>query len=384
MFPIALTGWAKARLLPDPEIDLLLGAALCEGQAAGEAWERWRASTSPRVAGREAQSLFPQVSSNLRLHGVRCRDDDYLEELRREAWVQNQVRMRELEGVLDMLSIVGVVPIVLKGCALAPAVYPGLGCRPMQDIDLLVPDAQVAAAREALEGGGYRCDAAMAKWYRELQHALTFGAPGRSSVDLHWNILKYSLAPDLPLALWRRKAELAWNGRSFFVLSPADQVLHSLLHGLERRGAPSNKWVLDVALTLRRQGEGFDWDSLVEAAAEARVSWLVRLGLEYVSSWSFAEVPEAVLERLVGEPVSWPEGLEVLIKANPFALRFAGFPAPLVRYLRRCQARGRRPGPLGFARYLSRWLDAGSVWGLPLEMLRRVARRSWSGLGGDR
>jgi hypothetical protein len=55
-------------------------------------------------------------------------------------WAKNTHSRAELRRVLDVLKEQEIPVILLKGAALAEAVYGDVGLRPMSDLDLLVPE----------------------------------------------------------------------------------------------------------------------------------------------------------------------------------------------------------------------------------------------------
>ena len=69
--------------------------------------------------------------------------------------VRNLIRQAELDRILAALAEVGIPAMLLKGTALIEAVYPNIGMRPMEDIDILVPRSSVQDAHGAVQALGY-------------------------------------------------------------------------------------------------------------------------------------------------------------------------------------------------------------------------------------
>src|SRR5262245_43289127 len=70
----------------------------------------------------------------------------------RHAWYGNQLRLRDTAVVLGELQRRGVDAMLLKGAALTLVHYRDHGLRPMEDVDLLVREAQCQSAIAALTG----------------------------------------------------------------------------------------------------------------------------------------------------------------------------------------------------------------------------------------
>ncbi|HMA36110.1 MAG TPA: nucleotidyltransferase family protein, partial [Chloroflexia bacterium] len=66
-----------------------------------------------------------------------------------------RVRTAVLGEILRALAAAGIDVLVLKGAALAYLVYPQPACRPMRDLDLLVPAADAPRAQALLTGLGF-------------------------------------------------------------------------------------------------------------------------------------------------------------------------------------------------------------------------------------
>src|SRR5204863_7062817 len=122
---------------------------------------------------------------------------------------RNLLLLHELGLCLQQLSAARVEVIVLKGAALAQAVYRDLSLRPMGDVDLLVRRADVATTTHLLAQQGYvpvRAEThpgALA----EHESELTFRKPGRvdAYIDLHWTLF------DSPYYQDRIAMDWFWN-----------------------------------------------------------------------------------------------------------------------------------------------------------------------------
>jgi hypothetical protein len=82
-----------------------------------------------------------------------------VEQLRPEAIsaaAAEAVRAQDLASVLDALALEGVVPLLLKGTALAYDIYASPELRPRGDTDLLVTRSEIPAVRRAMTSLGYR------------------------------------------------------------------------------------------------------------------------------------------------------------------------------------------------------------------------------------
>jgi hypothetical protein len=102
----------------------------------------------------------------------------------------NRVRMRVLRDILSTYDDAGIQALVLKGAALAHLVYPEPGLRPMSDLDILVPKAELWRAQRLLAESGF--DAPLPS-SRALPHRHLGGATRRTEgltihVELHYKL----------------------------------------------------------------------------------------------------------------------------------------------------------------------------------------------------
>lgn len=197
----------------------------------------------------------------------------YADKVRREVrWEVDRIR-RALGDVVDEV-------ILLKGAAYVMADLPAARGRIFQDVDILVPRAQLHDVELALLYHGWAGvypDAYDQRYYREWMHELPpmQHIERRAVIDVHHTILPLTarLRPD---AERLRAAAVALPGEpGLKLLAPADMVLHSALHLFydgEFNHALRDLADLD-ALFRHFGGDDAFWPALLDAA---RVHGLVR------------------------------------------------------------------------------------------------------------
>jgi hypothetical protein len=101
-----------------------------------------------------------------------------------EALANNIPLRRALLEAGSALASAGVHAIVYKGPDYLERIYGELGARPMADVDLLVPEAELAAAERALLDAGWHADRDC-----KLMHERKFCKDGQA-IDLHHALLQ--------------------------------------------------------------------------------------------------------------------------------------------------------------------------------------------------
>jgi hypothetical protein len=174
----------------------------------------------------------------------------------------------ETDRIAHALSASGMPLVLLKGAAYILAGLPPGEARRVSDVDLLVPEARLQEAEQLLNRHGWQSmphDEYDDHYYRHWMHELPplqHVARG-ATLDVHHNLLPRTdlLCPD-PAPLFAAAERLP--GTQLSVLSPADMVLHSIVHGF-RGGEFINGWrdtqdVHELATHFAATRPGF-WES---------------------------------------------------------------------------------------------------------------------------
>ena len=151
---------------PTPFQELLLKATLLKTDAALRAWQEWFEQDGLDRLDNGSYRLLPMTYRNLQRLGY---DDPVMMRLKgvsRRAWCENHMVFRRMAPVLAALHGAGISTLILKGAALTLLHYRDFGLRPMQDLDILVPEERALDSISLLEGQG---------WQRETLPAVRFG-----------------------------------------------------------------------------------------------------------------------------------------------------------------------------------------------------------------
>jgi hypothetical protein len=362
-----LTG--DPRRFPSPSQELLLRAALLEGDRAAEAWREWR--REPRLDP-ASQRLLPQLYRNLSGQGLLGEELAALHDSYRKTWSQNRLRLRETADVLRSLSDRGIETLLLKGAALIPLAYRDYGARPMTDVDLLVRPERALDALALLGEMGYRSMLGRPEALIGVRHADELGDRSGRKIDLHWAVLQENCRAGADEELWRSSIGFELDGFGARSLCPSDLLLHLLVHGARPSPVQPVSWVADAVLLLRAQQDDLDWPRLVEQASARRLSLPLATGLAYLSRFPGLTIPSETLDALASPPPTRFELLEYRLKTRPHPI-LGTLPALWLDY-------GRLDSPprlrlRGFARYLQVTFHLKSRRQLPLELTRLTARR---------
>jgi hypothetical protein len=211
---------------------------------------------------------------------------------------------RELGRILRALDEAGVPVIVLKGAALAEAVYGNIALRPMADLDLLVPHESLAPTLAALANLGHLAadtetqDGAAATFENEVM--LRKAGPVAVLTEIHWSLLDSPHYQHLlPMSwFWETAIPVRIEGAEVLVLGPEALLMHLCAHLALHHGGRGLLWLHDVAEALHHFRDRLDWDLLLAKAEEYDLVLPLQLILPRVAEDWAAPVPPGFLQRL--------------------------------------------------------------------------------------
>lgn len=203
------------------------------------------------------------------------------------------------------LQAAGIRAVVLKGAYVARGLYGDPALRPMDDIDLLLPRAEVRRAERLLLELGYHSQEhpGLETSFARNHHLVPLVKAGCSQVELHWSIDALGAPraggpPVSPFTLdlagvWARARPAGIPGTELLSLSPEDLLLHLCLHSSFHHGFNISLLKLcDIGWAARR---GVDWERVEATAREWRAVKLVAPALRLSREVLDAPIPPTVL-----------------------------------------------------------------------------------------
>ena len=275
----------------------------------------------------------------LDLRGVAPPDVDQLaadayDEARRQCVQQ----AADLERIGVEFAAAGIKVIALKGSALLVGnVSPSLGIRWMNDVDVLVPEAQLEPAEWVLESLDFLRsaprDASVPEVFRPYHG--TFIGPSAQTVELHWRLGPARWGEGWEVDGWFARAEPA-SVPGVLLPSAMDLFWHFLVHDARNHAWSSGSLRAALDLTLAARARGF----------------------------SFAEV----LRRLDADPRPEPLLEAVADAANLSPILASEVePSPQPRYLRLAPWRD----TIGRRKWRTERVSEAIAWGATIERARR-------------
>jgi hypothetical protein len=228
--------------------------------------------------------------------GVPVAVTDRLRSMYAGGWARARRSAALMTRVVALLADAGIPVMAHKGAALAAIVYRDPALQVGGDIDLSVPDADLALAAAVT---------------REVREPLAADNPDRRDpagfhIELD-GLAHHDLDPsrhggghwrcgplDWP-AIWASAGTVDVGGWPMRVPSPSDLVV-TLIANAVRRGFTPVRLVSDLAETVIRHTDGIDWTHVATALAAARLDRRSWIALDLAADWFDAPVPAALLE----------------------------------------------------------------------------------------
>src|SRR5712675_1153995 len=216
---------------------------------------------------------------------------DKLRELRRSQTLFALQLTAELFRVLAHFANAGIQVLITKGPALAVRCYDGPGMRQYGDLDLVVREADIRRATQAMLDLAYEPRIPLtAIDAKKTVGEYAFRKPGTDLlVEFHTErTFRYHPRPLQIEKLFERSAYVVIDGRDVPVLSLEDELVLICVHGAKHFWERL-MWIADVAALITRQP--LDWDRALAVAIEVGAQRILRLGLRLAADLLGAELP---------------------------------------------------------------------------------------------
>ncbi len=219
------------------------------------------------------QKLTPLIGYALRRHGLlQCVPEQFRDAVSaayRDTVFRNTLRLDSLARVITAFEGAGIAPIVFKGAVLAAEYYPDPGCRPMGDIDILIPGASTGDTAPPDRAGVAAVMAAAAFEplpTTEEDPAVYYRNASNVIIDTHF---RFRLFEEFPLEQLTRRCAAQdrsseAHDRPALTWEPNAMLLHLSHHLLMHRGASGIVvgWLVDIGLVVDRHRAELEFDRI--------------------------------------------------------------------------------------------------------------------------
>lgn len=285
---------------PNSSQELLLKTALSEKETALDCWEKWKSVTDfENDVDLGSFRLLPLIFYRLHSFGHSDEFTGRLKGIYRKSWSKNQQLLYVASSHIKDFNEADIEVIVVKGIPLSLNIYDNLAVRPMYDVDILVPFSKKMEAIKLLRKKGFTPDDERILEY-SLNYGKGMGFKNESGVelDLHWRPLPDSILNSDPNDFWDKVRPINILNTQALAMSPEDELLCTIVHGMRRNPLPPIRWVTDAVTIIRKSDVEIDWDRFLTYTTRYKVVIQVKKGLEYLVQNFDLHIPEQVITKL--------------------------------------------------------------------------------------
>lgn len=288
--------------LPTGRLDLLVRAALLDGDEARIAWRAWRAVANLDIAPWNELRMLGVIAARIADLEPDAEIRPRVVGFRRKIWTLNQVRLQAAYPAVARLREAGIPLMLIKGSARVTVDPRAAQERFAGDIDALVPHDRQPEAAALLEAQGFTID--HVPWQRGMHavgpisahHAWAYRR-GDTEIDLHNFAIPLNRLQGDDDRLWAASRGVTWRNTELRVPSSEHALLLAMAHGLRGTdGDPLADWTVDACRIL--DTGKLDWEMLLAEARDRLLQSIVHAGLTYLADVLHRPVPRCVLDSL--------------------------------------------------------------------------------------
>jgi hypothetical protein len=248
--------------------------------------------------------------------------------LREAAYAQTLFTLRltaELFRVLDRFAALGIGVLLTKGPVLSARCYGDPGLRQYTDLDLVLRDADIARATEAMMGLQYEPKVPLKAIHagKVPGEYVFLQQDTKLLVELHTErTFRYHPKPLSVEKLFERQARVRFDGHDVPSLSTEDELVLICIHGAKHFWERL-MWIADVAALVTRQS--IDWDRAVSAVHEVQAERMLHVGLLLAMNVAGARLPVNVIDEVSSDAPAARIAAQIarrlpVVDAEPFSL----------------------------------------------------------------
>lgn len=271
---------------------LVLCAALCEGEKAKQAWWTWRATLDFDQCDPRYIPLIPLLQQNLAQLGVQDPLFGKFKGIQRRVWYKNQLLLREVSDLIQIWQTDGIESICLNDIAIAGHYHANLGLRPIHTFQFLIQPTQLTAASHWLQQKGWN------PVHKQQQGRFQrFVNAAGMKLDLHLHLFSRRLYTGDAALFWADSRTIQIQDMTAYGLNPIEQFLILCSQPPQKQFARL-LWIADALTILRHPQIELDWKRLATANFRAYLRLRLYTSLHYLAKNYAAPIPTDILHFL--------------------------------------------------------------------------------------
>lgn len=291
--------------LPDPTQELLLKACLSPPNQAVACWKLWRTKTDIENLDYGSFRLLPLLYKNLQTAGVEAEKLLKYRSVYRHFWYKNRLYLHRLGQFLEQYNRSGAdLPLLLKGIPLVLNYYSDPGLRPMSDIDIMVAESDLPIAFNLLEENGWIAEKQLpdrpTPFWLQVERECHFKNQAGIEIDLHWNLaLENNYVKDDNRGYFQRGRKVSVGAGRAIIPDATDLLYHVIIHGMRWNVVHPLRWIPDVMVILKHDGDEIDWNRIFSMAQRDHFNVCLKKAVQYLTTIEMENLIPPHVRRLL-------------------------------------------------------------------------------------
>ncbi|MDG2274123.1 MAG: nucleotidyltransferase family protein [Halioglobus sp.] len=365
---------------PNAVQKLLLKAAIFPQDDAERYWHTFLQQHDLQHLDHGCNQILPMVYINLKDRLSNDTDKWTCKSAYKHVWASNHILMFDLKNLLLQLKRENIRVCLLKGAAYIGHYFPDYGMRTMGDIDILVSPADIEKLNNCLESNGYNVSSnytgADARGLQQVFKATPFVNARGTEIDAHQYLSTYVGDPTFNEILWATShpIDLFEIDNAVYVLNPACQLIHTVIHGLQYAPESSIRWITDAAYLLRDHMDAIDWQQLLSICQEYHLNLPLKMALIYLREELNQPVPDHIISYFKNVKITKRDDEYFDASSHlSFRQRMRRMFRIWHHYKKYSEHAGRGQQPVSFLDFLAIYTNQPSRWALlPYVFMRFV------------
>ena len=295
------------------EYELLLKASLLKGNNVENYFLEWKSiSNYENELDYNSYLITPFLYKNLKENKI---DDPLIKILKgiyKRTWYKNNILLKRLVELLNILNSNGIDCILLKGVALIFLYYRDLGIRELADMDFLVKVDQAELVINKLEENGWFHPKNKPHNYIKYWKALDLVDKEGFKIDIHWHPFEESCWENSHSDFWDRSIELEYKSIRAKSLNITDVFFVTVIHGIHNYQSLNKKilWIADSVNLLKNKSSKIEWERLHYLSKKYWVSSNFKDICNYLNNNFNTEIPDYFIYKLTTTRKPYIEKIE--------------------------------------------------------------------------
>jgi len=286
----------EGKVWPSSSEEALLQLIFNDKENPKNAWNRFQENFPLENLTAGAYRLLPSLYKKLSSHQI---DSGIIKGIWKKSFFENSTRLSLALPFFDALNKKNIHFVLLKGIANAITLYDDLGSRAMSDIDVYIDPSNITEADELLTDLGWQTKDIPNSPRLRFQYASTYKHAGGGNIDLHWRLSEDFSCDNFDINDFMPLDKVSSHGRHWAILSPTNNLMLTILHGVAWNHLSPSRWVVDTKLILDKYYKNIHWDNILKLTEKYDCQTPLIAGLKYFFSLDLNLKPPQLLKDLL-------------------------------------------------------------------------------------